>query len=306
MSNENIRKLFGFVSLVGKPNVGKSTLMNALFNQSISITTLKPQTTRNLIEAVYNDDDSQIIFIDTPGYHHAKTRLDEQLNIQSKKSVQIADVICFLTDVSRELDDEDIELMDYIKANKSPDAKVFLVVSKSDTKKELDEINERIQACLQHMHFDEHLMISALHKINLEKLFRLIKANLKMEVPMYNVDQNGSLLPDSFNISEIVREQCLKNLRQEIPYGVAVIVEEDKYDAHKNVYLISASIVVEKESQKPIVIGNKGQMIKKIGIAAREELLKIYDCKINLDLRVRVEKDWRNNQTKLKEFGYWE
>lgn len=303
MSNQN-KILVGTVSLVGKPNVGKSTLINAIFKQKISIISPKPQTTRNQIKAVYNDSQSQIIFMDTPGVHQPRNKLDEFLNAEAKKAINQANIICFLTDLTRPLDKEDKELIFHIKENKKPEAKVFLLIAKAETAKSQDEINQRIEECSKLYDFDDSLMTSGLHSKNIDKLLNLLKISLREDFPLYETDKQGILLDDHFVVSEIVREQCLKHLKQEIPYGIVINIEKEEYDDQKNLYTINATISVEKESQKAIIIGTKGQMIKKIGIGTREELLKIYDCKVNLELFVNVNKDWRNSETKLKEFGY--
>ena len=301
MNLELIKKYTGNIAIVGKPNVGKSTLINAIFNQKISIINQKPQTTRNKIDAVFSNQEFQINFIDTPGFHIPKNKLDIFLNSEAKASLKQADIVYFLSDITRPIDEEDMELLDFVKSYKVPH--VILVITKAETSTQKN-IDQRIQEWNKIFSFNKDIIISALHKINIDKLLDISKEYLSyLDVVEY--EDNSTLQEDNFLVREIIREQCLNLLKQEIPYGIAIVIEKSNYDAVNNSFNIDASIVVEKESQKSIVIGKNGSMIKQIGIESRKELLNIYDSKINLKLFVKVDKNWRDNELKLKEFGYF-
>ncbi|GAA5414349.1 GTPase Era [Ureaplasma ceti] len=300
MELEAIKKYIGNIAIVGKPNVGKSTLINAIFNEKISIVNQKPQTTRDKIDAVYNRGEFYLTFMDTPGFHVPRNKLDVFLNSQAKASLKEANVVYFLTDITRPIDDEDLDLLNFVKDYGVEN--IILVITKAETSTQ-DKIDERIFDWKAHADFKESIIISALHKINIDKLLNITKPFLDYQ-DVYVNENESTLQEDNFLVKEIVREQCLNLLNKEVPYGVAVMVESASYNAETNVYNIDAAIVVEKDSQKAIVIGKSGSMIKKIGTAARQQLLEIYDSKINLKLFVKVDKDWRDNAQKLKEFGY--
>lgn len=291
----------GLVSIVGKPNVGKSTLLNTIFNKNVVISSSKPQTTRNKIELLYKDDNSEIVFSDTPGYHSPKNKLDLFLNSQVKQSLKNTDVLIFIFDASRPFDDEDQKIIDEIKKFKTQ--KIILVINKIDLVSEEKLINIKNQM-KDYLNFNEIIEISSLHKTNLDILMNEIKKDLT-EVDTDNYfDMQEYEQKDEFLISELIREIIINNFRQEIPYSVAIVIDKLKYDQEKNLLSIDYSIVVEKESQKPIIIGKNGTSIKKIGQIVREKLSEIYDCKIFTQSFVKVRKKWRDNNEIIKSLGY--
>lgn len=291
----------GVVSIVGKPNVGKSTLINAIFKKEVVISSSKPQTTRNKIQIVYKDDNSEILFSDTPGYHNPKNKLDLFLNSQVKKSLKNTDVIIFLFDISRKFDDEDQKILDEIKKFKIK--KIILGVNKIDLVNEQD-INSKIETVKQQMDFDEIIFLSSKDQTNIDKLMDLLKSNLE-EVDTNNFYEKESVeQKEEFFVSEIIRQVIINNFRQEIPYSVAVVIDKMDYDETKNLLTIFYSIVVEKESQKPIIIGKNGNTIKKLGILIRAKLSEVYDCKLFLQSFVKVKKNWRDNNEIIKDLGY--
>ncbi len=295
-----IKKIIGTVTICGKPNVGKSTLINSIMKDKIAIISGKPQTTRNQIRAIYNDDTCQLVFNDTPGYHEPKNKLDLFLNSEVKRSFKVADVILFLSDITRPVDKEDEEVLKKLKAFNSD--QVILVITKAETS-EQEIIDERIASLKKQYNFVNTIQISGKHSINIEKLINTIKIYLTTGPLLYD-ENTMHELTDSFVISEIIRENCINFLRQEVPYALAVQIESEAFDATKNIYNIDATIVVEKESQKPIVIGKAGSMVKKIGVASRAALLDIYDCRINLKIFVKVEDKWRDSDYLIKSLGY--
>lgn len=291
----------GKIAIVGKPNVGKSTLINQIFKKEMVISSSKPQTTRNQISLLYEDKESQIIINDTPGYHIPKNKLDLFLNSQVKKALKNMDVILFLTDAKREIDEEDIKILDQIKTFKYN--KLVLVINKSENEDAtvIESIKNQLKKDFE---FDKTFCISALYNQYVTELMDYIKSTLiSSETPMVT-DPSELEQKEEFFVSEIVRKIIINKFKQEIPYSIAVVVDKMKYSPEKNLLNINCSIVVEKESQKPIIIGKGGQAIKDIGILAREELSKIYDCKIYLETFVKVRKNWRNNDQIIKELGY--
>lgn len=291
----------GVVSIVGKPNVGKSTLINTIFNKEVVISSSKPQTTRNKIQIVYKDDDSEILFSDTPGYHNPKNKLDLFLNSQVKKSLKNTDVIVFMFDISRKFGDEDQKILDEIKKFKIK--KIILAVNKIDLIPQ-QEIGLKIEIVKQQMDFDDVVLLSSKEKTNIDKLMSLLKSNLEEVDTNTFYDQQSVEQKEEFFVSEIIRQVIINNFRQEIPYSVAVIVDKMDYDQSKNLLSINYSIVVEKESQKPIIIGKGGNTIKKLGILIRAKLNEIYDCKLFLQSFVKVKKNWRDNNEIIKDLGY--
>ena len=288
----------GTVVITGKPNVGKSTLINTIANKLIAITSPKPQTTRNKIKFTYNDDKNKIAFIDTPGYHIPNNKLDMFLNSEIKNAYKLADIALLVIDLTREIDQEDIEVINIIKSYNVK--KVILVLNKIDVAKQ--SIDQKYEAKVK-----ELIEISQVIKICANKIESVKEV---IDTIHNNLDDNNDLvedveIADNFFISEIIREQIIFNFKQEVPYATCIAIRKKNYDPNTNVFEIYADIVVEKESQKPIIIGAKGQMIKKIGTKSREKLLEFYDCKIVLHLFVVTKKDWRNDTTFLKENGYY-
>ena len=288
----------GTVVITGKPNVGKSTLINTIANKLIAITSPKPQTTRNKIKFTYNDDKNKIAFIDTPGYHIPNNKLDMFLNSEIKNAYKLADIALLVIDLTREIDQEDIEVINIIKSYNVK--KVILVLNKIDVAKQ--GIDQKYEAKVK-----ELIEISQVIKICANKIESVKEV---IDTIHNHLDDNNDLvedveIADNFFISEIIREQIIFNFKQEVPYATCIAIRKKNYDPNTNVFEIYADIVVEKESQKPIIIGAKGQMIKKIGTKSREKLLEFYDCKIVLYLFVVTKKDWRNDTTFLKENGYY-
>lgn len=286
----------GFVSIIGKPNVGKSTLLNKIIGSKISIVTPKCQTTRNSIQGIYNDDDSQIIFIDTPGIHKPFNELGKALDKVSYSSIRDSDISLLVVDTSKNYSDDDAFLTDHIKF----DNKLIVVFNKIDRTN--IELITKIKAKYKEIYPDcEFIEICALDGFNVDGLIKLIKENLP-EGPQY---YDTTLVTDrdlSFRIQEIIREKILLLLKEEVPHGVLVIVEEiQKEDGRPNIY---AKIIVEKESHKGILLGKYGSMIKKIGTYSRQDIEKMIGKHVNLELVVNVVSDWRNSSRFLIKAGY--
>jgi GTP-binding protein Era len=273
----------GYVTVTGKPNVGKSSLINKLLNDKVSITSHKPHTTRNKIEALYCDDNSTILFMDTPGYHKSNNKLDVFLNSEVKSSYKRADLALMLIDLTRDLNEEDEMVISSLKSFNIE--RVILVLTKFDVSSErvVELYKQKVSALIN---YSDCIAISAKNDTNIIELVELIKKYLPSGEPVQKNPDNDRLM-----IAETIREQIIKNMKQEVPYATNVVVESQDYDKQKNMFNISAVIVVEKESQKPIIIGKGGTMIKKIGTNARVELLKVFDTKINLKLFVKVHND---------------
>ncbi|MEF9985053.1 MAG: GTPase Era [Malacoplasma sp.] len=295
--------IFGNVIISGKPNVGKSTLINAIFNKKVSIVSRKPQTTRNQINKLFVTDKYSIMFYDTPGYHTPKNKLDLFLNYEVRKSLKIQDITLFLFDPTRERDNEDDVLLSELKKYKI--SKIILVVTKIDLVNFTDEIKQKIEMLAIEINAFKTIYISSLNDKDIQKLLTLIVENLddieELDVHQLNNMENDN---DKILISDTIREVIINNFRDEIPYSVGVKIESFNYEIEKKLFKIFAFIIVEKESQKPILIGKKGLMIKKIGMLSRAELETIYDSKIFLSLNVKVKENWRDSNSYLKEMGY--
>lgn len=287
------------ICIIGKPNVGKSTFINTLTNKKISIVSSKPQTTRNNITTLYQDKNFQLVIIDTPGYHIPKNKLDLFLNSQVKQSFKEVDGYLFIIDGSRPIDEEDLELFN--KLNTFKKKKIVFAINKIDllSKEEIEQKKKEIKI---NFHADIILEISASKNINLDILVdEFKKLSYDSEIILHEDDYEQD---DKFIVNEIIREQILKKFRQEIPHSVAVQTDIMKYDQEKNLLKIFSNIIVEKESQKPIIIGKGGKSIKEIGIDSRNELLKIFDTKIYLELNVKVRKKWRDDNLMIASLGY--
>lgn len=291
----------GFVALIGRPNVGKSTFINQIMQQKISIISPKPQTTRNQIRGIYTTDEEQIIFIDTPGVHKPKNQLGEYMNKESLSTLSEVDLILWIIDGSEDYGKGDEYLLNEFKDLETP---LFLVVNKIDIIKNKQKLMENIIKFTENLKFKEVFYISALNGENTEKLLSSI-GNYLEEGPMYYPKDQVSDHPEHFIISEIIREKVLLLTREEVPHSIAVIVEEMKHDEdNSNLMNIRATIYVERSSQKKIIIGNKGEMIKKVGTLARKEIVMVIGQKVFLELWVKVEEDWRNKKTQMKRMGY--
>lgn len=290
----------GFISIIGKTNAGKSTLINLITKNKISICTPKPQTTRNSIQGIYNDEDSQIVFIDTPGFLSPHQRLDEFMNRQAFSSLNGIDGVILLVDASVNFNEEKDSA---IQNNLSTlDVPLFVVFNKIDLTN-IYLINNLKKSYKNLFPNAKIIEISAVRNVNIDKLIRQIKEILP-EGFKYYPDNVKSDHPLSFLIGEIIREKILLFTRDEVPHSCAVKIE--KLEKTNNSYNINATIICERNSQKIIIIGKNGSMIKKIGIAARKEIEKLLNKKVNIETFVRVEDKWRDNDNYLKEFGYKE
>lgn len=289
----------GFVSVVGRANVGKSTLMEKILGEKISIISNKPQTTRDEIKIIYNDENSQIIFLDTPGIQTPRNKLQEHLLEVSEESLKDSDLVTFIVDNSLSigrLDKMILELLDKVNRPK------ILLINKCDL---LDdgEIEQIKRTYIGLNMFDYIIPISALNDENIGKYIETIKEMLD-EGPLYYPNDMITDKNERFIVSEIIREKALLNLNNEIPHGIFVRIDDFKKRENKNLYDIYATIIVERNSHKEIVIGKNGQKIKTIGMKSRPEIERFMDSKINLKLWVKVEKDWRKKQKMVTRFGY--
>ena len=297
--NESFKS--GFVAIVGRPNVGKSTLLNNFLGLKMAIVTPKAQTTRNKIQGIYTTDTEQIIFIDPPGIHKAKNELGNVMNEFAYESFDGADLILMLVDGTSPLGEGDKFIIEQLSKVKVP---VYLVINKVDLVKNEETLKDNIQTYKEAYPFKGGITISASEGFNVEKLKKMIIDVLPLGPEYYPADQ---LLDKSvrFVVSEIIREKILLLTKEEVPHSVAVTVESFKpNNKNEDMIDIRADIIVERPSQKKIIIGKNGEMIKKIGTLSRIDIVKFLDKKVYLDLFVKVESDWRNNKTYLKEFGY--
>lgn len=289
----------GFVSVVGRANVGKSTLMEKILREKISIISNKPQTTRDKINIIYNDDESQIIFIDTPGIQKPRNILQERLLSFSKESLNESDLVTFVVDDSKEIGSLDRMIIDELKNVRVP---IILLINKTDLLTE-DELFDLEDLYDEEGIFDAILGISALDDKNIDKYISLVKTYLK-EGPAYYDREMITDKTERFVVGEIIREKALRLLSEEVPHGVAVRIDDFKEREDKDLIDIRASIIIEKNSHKQIVIGKNGQMIKQIGMDARKEIENFLASKVNLQLWVKVEKDWRKKEKLVDRFGY--
>lgn len=297
MENNNPQYKSGFVSLIGRPNVGKSTLMNSLIGQKIAITSNKPQTTRNRIQTVYTDDRGQIVFLDTPGIHKAKNKLGNYMVNAAQRTISEVDVILWLVEPTTYIGAGERHIIEQLKKTKTP---VILVINKIDTVKK-DEILAFIEAYRHELDFAEVVPVSALKKKNTEVLIECILKYLPYGMPFYDEDTVTDQ-PQRQIAAELIREKVLRSIDEEIPHGVAVAIDSMKWN--RDVCHIDATIVCERDSHKGIIIGKQGSMLKKIGTQARREIEDMLECQVNLQLWVKVKKDWRDSDFLLKNFGY--
>ncbi|MBR0576626.1 GTPase Era [Proteiniclasticum sp. BAD-10] len=288
----------GFVTVVGRPNVGKSTFINHLMGEKLSIVSNKPQTTRKNLNAIYTDDEAQIIFVDTPGIHKAQNKLGEYMVSVAKESLNQVDLVIFITTASGAVHPGDVKIMEELKELKTP---IFLLVNKID-EFDQDKVAKTLEAYGQMVDFKEIFPISALKGKNTENLLNLMKSYLP-EGPLYYPADMVADVHLRFMVAESIREKALKLLQQEIPHGIAVEVTSMKEKDNGN-WTIEADIICEKDSHKGIIIGKGGQTLKKIGIWAREDMEKYLDGKVELKTFVKVRKEWRDNPNLLKELGY--
>ncbi|KYG79090.1 GTP-binding protein Era [Roseivirga ehrenbergii] len=285
----------GYVSIIGKPNVGKSTLMNAMVGERLSIITSKAQTTRHRIMGILSGDDFQIIYSDTPGIIKPEYELHETMMRFVTSSFEDSDLILFVTDLYEKYEGE--KVIDYLKEVKVP---VILVMNKIDLAKG-SQAEDKVAYWKELMDFHDIVMVSALENIGIEGVFEKIIEHLP-EHPAYFPKDTLTDKPERFFVDEMIREKIFKQYKKEIPYSCEVVTTSFKED--ENIIRISADIYVERDSQKGIVIGHKGESLKKVGTAAREDLEIFFGKKIFLETHVKVEKDWRKKEAKLKRFGY--
>ena len=290
----------GFVTLIGRPNVGKSTLMNRMIGQKIAITSKKPQTTRNRIQTVYTDmERGQIVFLDTPGIHKAKNRLGEYMVSVAEHTLKDVDVILWLVESSAFIGAGERHIAEQLKNIQIP---VILVINKTDTVKK-EEILAFIDAYRQIYDFAEIIPASALKGDNTDTILVMIFKYLPYG-PMFYDEDTVTDQPERQIVVEVIREKALRSLDEEIPHGIAVTVETMKPREKGDITDIEATIICEKESHKGIIIGKGGSMLKKIGSRAREDIEKMLECKVNLRLWVKVRKGWRDSDIQMKNFGY--
>lgn len=289
----------GFVTLIGRPNVGKSTLMNRLIGQKIAITSNKPQTTRNRIQTVYTCDEGQIIFLDTPGIHKAKNKLGEYMVSVAERTLKEVDVILWLVEPSTFIGAGEQHIAEQLRSVKTP---VFLVINKIDTV-EKAEILKFIAAYKDIVDFAEIIPVSALKGENTDDLLQAMMKYLPTG-PQYYDEDTITDQPERQIVAEMIREKALRNLGDEIPHGIAVAIDRMHERPNGSIIDIDATIVCERNSHKGIIIGKQGAMLKKIGSQARADMEALLDCKVNLKLWVKVKKDWRDSDFLIKNFGY--
>ena len=296
---ENTQKKSGFVTLIGRPNVGKSTLMNHLIGQKIAITSDKPQTTRNRIQTVYTDDRGQIIFVDTPGIHKAKNKLGEYMVNVAEHTLKDVDVILWLVEPSTFIGAGERHIAEQLNKVKTP---IILVINKIDTVKNKDEILTFMAAYKDVCDFAEIVPLSALKEKNTDLLTELIFRYLPYGPQFYDEDTVTDQ-PMRQIAAELIREKALRLLNDEIPHGIAVTIERMK-ERPDGIMDIDASIVCERDSHKGIIIGKGGSMLKRIGTEARKDIEHMMDIQVNLKLWVKVRKEWRDSELYMKNYGY--
>ena len=289
----------GFVTLIGRPNVGKSTLMNHLIGQKIAITSKKPQTTRNRIRTVLTTEEGQIVFVDTPGIHKAKNKLGEYMVNTAEKTLNEVDVVLWLVEPVTYIGAGEQHIARQLKKVKTP---VILVINKTDSVGK-EDILHSITAYKDIYSFVEIVPVSARSGENTEELLKVVMKYLPYGPQFYDEDMVTDQ-PERQIVAELIREKALHSLNEEIPHGIAVAVDSMK--RHGKVMHIDATIICERDSHKGIIIGKQGNMLKKIGSTARYEIEKMLDLQVNLKLWVKVKKDWRDSEYLMKNFGYWE
>ncbi len=297
--NDNFKS--GFAALVGRPNVGKSTLMNHLIGQKIAITSEKPQTTRNRIQTVYTDERGQIVFLDTPGIHKAKNKLGEYMVNVAESTLKEVDVILWLVEPSTFIGAGERHIAEILGKVKTP---VILVINKIDTVKNQDDILTYMDAYRKVCDFAEIVPVSALRNRNTEKMTDLIFKYLPYG-PQYYDEDTVTDQPMRQIAAELIREKALRLLEEEIPHGIAVTIEA-MTERKNGMFDIEANIVCERESHKGIIIGKGGSMLKKIGTAARIEIENLMGARVNLQLWVKVRREWRDSELYMKNYGYYQ
>ena len=299
MTENNFKS--GYVSVIGRPNVGKSTLLNAIIGEKISAISSKPQTTRQNITFIHTDEDAQIIFLDTPGKKKKKNKLGEFMLTESKEGIEDSDVITYIVDTSKKIGRAERSIIDILKEYKGK-LPIILLINKVDTIRK-DELLEIISMYAEEEIFDDIIPISAMKNDGVDIYLEILKKFLKPG-PMYYPEDMITDKNERFIVAEIIREKGLMYLNEEVPHGLAISIEKFKKRADKNMYDIDANIYVERDTHKGILIGKNGSMLKRIGTEAREEAERLLDAKVNLQIWVKVEKNWRDRDNLVKRFGY--
>ena len=289
----------GFVTIVGRPNVGKSTLMNHLIGQKIAITSNKAQTTRNRIQTVYTGEKGQIVFLDTPGINRAKNKLGEYMLSAAENTLKEVDVILWIVEPTTFIGAGERYILEQLEKVHTP---VILVVNKTDTVPE-EEVFKAIDTYKEVYDFKEIVPVSALRDRNTDELMHTIFQYLE-EGPQYYDADTITDQPERAIVAEMIREKALRCLDKEVPHGIAVVIDRMKDRQHGKIVDIDATIICERDSHKGIIIGKQGAMLKKIGTQARIDMEKLLDTKVNLKLWVKVKKDWRDSEFLLKNYGY--
>lgn len=291
----------GFVTIVGRPNVGKSTLLNRIVGQKIAITSHKPQTTRNTIRGIYNTDEAQVIFIDTPGIHQPKHKLGKLMTDAALHTLNAVDLVLYMVTGLEKVDETERMIISHLKATKTP---IILLVNKIDAAKDLKRLEALIHEYKSLHDFKAVLAVSALEGIHVDMLMEDIVSMLD-EGPKFYPEDQVTDHPEKFLISEMIREKVLRLTQEEVPHGVMVLIDSMKTDENLDHLInIHASIIVERDSQKGIIIGKGGKMIKRIGTQARQDILALLGVKVYLDLHCKVVKNWRNKEMHLRNFGF--
>ena len=296
---ENRAYKSGFVTLIGRPNVGKSTLMNHLIGQKIAITSNKPQTTRNRIQTVYTSETGQIVFVDTPGIHKAKNKLGEYMINVAERTLQEVDVVLWLVEPTTFIGAGERHIAEQLQKVKTP---VILIINKVDTVKK-EEILTAIDTYRKIYDFAEIIPVSALKGDNTQTILDMIFKYLPYGPQFYDEDTVTDQ-PQRQIVAELIREKALRSLDEEIPHGIAVSIEKMRERKGQKIIDIEATIICERDSHKGIIIGKQGAMLRKIGSAARREIENMMEEKVNLQLWVKVKKDWRDSDYLIKNFGY--
>lgn len=299
MTENNFKS--GYVSVIGRPNVGKSTLLNVIIGEKISAISSKPQTTRQNITFIHTDDEAQIIFLDTPGIQKPKNKLGEFMLTESKEGIEDSDVITYIVDTSKRIGKAERSIIDLLKEHKGK-LPIILLINKVDTIKK-EELLEIISMYAEEDIFDDIIPISAMKNDGVDIYLESLKKYLKPG-PMYYPEDMITDKNERFIVAEIIREKGLMYLNEEVPHGLAISIEKFKKREDKNIYDIDANIYVERDSHKGILIGKGGSMLKRIGTEAREEAERLLDAKVNLQIWVKVEKNWRDRDNLVKRFGY--
>jgi len=290
----------GFISIIGRPNAGKSTLLNAILGERVAITSSKPQTTRVNIQGIKTGDDYQMVFIDTPGFHSARDKINHMMVKQAEEATESVDIIYLMVEVNEK---PGKEIKDLLKLVEKSDAIKFLLVNKVDSSRKKEDVYKTAQTFFEMYQFKHVLPISALKGHNIDTLINLTKEELQEHPPLFPADEITTQ-PESLFIAEVIREQVFRQLKDELPYQI--LVETEKVDdVSANKMEISASIIVAKDNHKGMVIGKQGQMLKEIGTASRITLENFFGVKVYLDLWVKVRNDWADNDEFLKIQGLY-